>query len=109
MAIDLEGLITIREAARECHRSPETVRRWVWGGKLHAEKVGNHLFVSRSDLGLVCQRTEADRRAARLAALDELDELRERIRRYAGTFNVVEDLERSRESHPYVSSNDDER
>lgn len=109
MVIELEDFITIREAARECHRSAETVRRWVWDGKLHAEKLGNQLFVRRADLDRLRQRSAADKRAARLAALDKLDELRERIRQHGGAFNVVEDLERSRESHPHVGSSGSDR
>lgn len=63
MTVDLEGLTTIREAARECHRSTETVRRWVWAGKLHAEKVGNQLFARRSDLGRLCKETAEQTRS----------------------------------------------
>lgn len=43
-------LISVREAAAVCHRSEETVRRWVWSRKLSAQKIGNQLFVKRSDL-----------------------------------------------------------
>ncbi len=44
-----DELISVREAARECGRNMETVRRWIWGGKLPAEKLGNQLFIKRSD------------------------------------------------------------
>lgn len=33
--------VTVREAARLSRRSPETVRRWIWSGRLPARKVGN--------------------------------------------------------------------
>jgi excisionase family DNA binding protein len=40
-----EQLLTVREVARRCNRSEETVRRWIWSGKLPARKIGNQLFV----------------------------------------------------------------
>lgn len=100
MVIELEGFITVREAARECERSPETIRRWVWDGKLRAEKVGGQLFVRKSDLGRLCKVSAEQRRAKRLAALQQLDELRKRIHERGGGFDVMEALYRSRESHP---------
>ena len=45
-----DELISVRQAAKECGRNPETVRRWIWNGKLTAEKLGNQLFVKRSVL-----------------------------------------------------------
>jgi excisionase family DNA binding protein len=45
-----EDLMTVREVARACHRSEETVRRWIWSGKLPARKLGNQLFAKRSDV-----------------------------------------------------------
>ena len=49
--------INVREAAKECGRNPETVRRWVWSGKLPAQKLGNQLFIKRSDLASYCRET----------------------------------------------------
>ena len=43
-------LLTVREVARLCDRTEETVRRWIWSGRLPARKIGNQLFVSRLDL-----------------------------------------------------------
>lgn len=100
MVIEFDGFVTVREAARECQRSPETIRRWVWDGKLHAEKLGNQLFVKRSDLNVICKATAEQRRAKRTAALQQLDELRKRIHERGGGFDVLEALDRSRESHP---------
>jgi hypothetical protein len=55
MEIDIEDkLISVREAAKECDRNPETIRRWIWSGKLPAEKLGNQLFVKRSILQSFC-------------------------------------------------------
>ncbi len=52
-----EELISVREAARMCNRNMETVRRWIWGGKLPAQKLGNQLFIKRSDLASYCRET----------------------------------------------------
>lgn len=45
-----ERLLTVREVARRCHRSEETIRRWIWSGKLPARKLGNQLFVEEGDV-----------------------------------------------------------
>ena len=37
--------VTVQEAARRVHRSPETIRRWIWSGKLPATKRGNKYYV----------------------------------------------------------------
>lgn len=42
--------MTVREVARACGRTEETVRRWIWSGKLPARKLGHQLFVARSDV-----------------------------------------------------------
>lgn len=52
-----EKLISVREAAKECGRNMETVRRWIWAGKLPAEKLGNQLFIKTSDLASYCRET----------------------------------------------------
>jgi len=52
-----DELISVREAARECGRNAETIRRWIWSGKLPAEKLGNQLFIKRSTLATFCRET----------------------------------------------------
>lgn len=47
---DQDDLLTVRDVARACKRSEETVRRWIWSGKLQARKLGNQMFVKRTDL-----------------------------------------------------------
>ena len=89
-------LISVREAARECGRNMETIRRWIWGGKLPAQKLGNQLFIKRSDLASYCRlparsapakvgettvRYDAGRR---LHVIKQLRRLRERIRARIG-------------------------
>ncbi|MBA3876266.1 MAG: hypothetical protein C0498_04905 [Anaerolinea sp.] len=43
-------LLEVRHAAMLVGRHPETVRRWVWSGRLAARRSGNRLLVARSDL-----------------------------------------------------------
>jgi len=50
-----DELLSVRDAAKQCGRNPETVRRWIWSGTLHAEKLGNQLFIKKSDLIPFCQ------------------------------------------------------
>jgi excisionase family DNA binding protein len=40
----------VKSAARLAGRTPETIRRWVWSGRLKAHKRGNKLVVQRSDV-----------------------------------------------------------
>jgi excisionase family DNA binding protein len=54
---DEGDLMTVREVARACHRSEETVRRWIWSGKLPARKLGNQLFVEKADVDAMPQPT----------------------------------------------------
>jgi len=42
--------IDVLAAASIAGRSAETVRRWVWSGRLRAHKRGNKLLIDRSDL-----------------------------------------------------------
>ena len=43
-------LVDIRQAATDTGRSAETVRRWIWSGKLAATKRGNRLLIERAEL-----------------------------------------------------------
>ena len=100
MATGLDEMVTVREASRERHRTAETVRRWIWEGKLPAQKLGNQLFVRRADLAQLGS-GEQPGLAERLAALDEAGAVRERIaQRIGGTIDILEALDRSREAHP---------
>ncbi|MBI4596472.1 MAG: helix-turn-helix domain-containing protein [Candidatus Tectomicrobia bacterium] len=55
MANKKDDIINVREAAQECGRNMETIRRWIWAGKLPAQKLGNQLFIKRSDLISYCR------------------------------------------------------
>lgn len=43
-------MIDVREAGRLASRNPETVRRWIWSGRLSAQRKGRRLLVSRDDV-----------------------------------------------------------
>ncbi len=43
-------LLDVRRAATLAGRHPETVRRWVWSGRLPARRRGNRLLVAREDV-----------------------------------------------------------
>lgn len=50
IVIDGVEMVDVHEAARLVGRSAETVRRWVWSGKVGAVKQGNKYFVPRAEL-----------------------------------------------------------
>lgn len=52
--------LTVPQAARRMGRSPETIRRWIWSGKLSSEKVGNQHLVDEADLGALEAASEVD-------------------------------------------------
>jgi excisionase family DNA binding protein len=43
-------LVDVRQAAALIGRHPETIRRWVWSGRIGARRRGNRLFVDRADV-----------------------------------------------------------
>ena len=45
--------ITVREAAQRAHRSEETIRRWIWSGRLPAHKRGNSYRIDVAHLDRV--------------------------------------------------------
>ncbi len=42
--------LTVPEAARRVGKNPETIRRWIWQGRLRSTKIGNQHFVEPDDL-----------------------------------------------------------
>jgi excisionase family DNA binding protein len=63
-------ILTVREAAVQVGRAPETIRRWVWSGRLAAQKRGNRLVVARKDLQRVAAGAQLPELSAWLEALD---------------------------------------
>lgn len=45
-----DELLEVRRAAALVGRHPETVRRWVWSGRLAARRSGHRLLVARADI-----------------------------------------------------------
>ncbi len=43
-------MLDVREAAGLARRNPETIRRWIWSGRLAARRQGRRLLVARRDL-----------------------------------------------------------
>lgn len=50
IVVDGVAMVDVREAAALSRRTPETIRRWVWSGRLRSVKSGNKLFVARADV-----------------------------------------------------------
>lgn len=50
VVVDGVEMLSVAEAARATGRGPETVRRWIWAGRLPARKQGNRLMIARADL-----------------------------------------------------------
>ena len=42
--------MAVREAADYAGRTAETIRRWIWSGRLTARRQGNRLLIARRDL-----------------------------------------------------------
>jgi excisionase family DNA binding protein len=45
-----DDLLTVRQVARACQRSEETIRRWIWSGRLPSRKLGNQHFIDHADV-----------------------------------------------------------
>jgi excisionase family DNA binding protein len=101
MTRETDTLLTVRQAANVARRTTETVRRWIWDGKLPARKLGNQLFIRREDLDRICGNDREVVKAKQRAALDEARRVREAIYRRTGHHvDVQAAIEESRESHP---------
>ncbi len=101
MVTELDNLITVREAAKECGRAEETVRRWVWSGKLKARKLGNQLYINKSDLAASFCKSRRTQERNRIDSLEKAWKVQDRIhKRLRRNIDILEALERSRESHP---------
>jgi excisionase family DNA binding protein len=64
-----DDMLDVRHAAQLIGRHPETVRRWVWSGRLASRRQGNRLLVARADVEALAG--HLDRRVASLAAWAE--------------------------------------
>jgi excisionase family DNA binding protein len=113
---DLDGMITVAEAARRLGRSLEQVRRYLREGKLKGQRIGGQWFVEEASLPLRYQARSGPSASIREpvaimekakltkeeieALVKRIDANREAIRRRLGRdLDVVELLRRSREGH----------
>ena len=95
----LEELVSVREASKESGRNMETVRRWIWSGKLPAQKLGNQLFMKRSDLEAFLKDTNKQE-PDRFRFIERAVALQERIRAKTGVeFDVSALIEESRQRY----------
>lgn len=49
-SVDGVEMLSVEEAARLARRTPETIRRWVWSGRLPARRAGRRLLVDRREV-----------------------------------------------------------
>jgi len=93
--------ITVPEAARRVGRNPETIRRWIWSGKLASERVGTQHLVDTERVDAL-----ATGRGARAGQSGDLKAWVAEVRRLQQQFpadfrgiDVSEALRRTREEH----------
>jgi excisionase family DNA binding protein len=58
------GLLTLEEVAAVCHVSPETVRHWIWEGRLTAYKPGRAPLVKEAELLAFVEANETTKKRA---------------------------------------------
>jgi excisionase family DNA binding protein len=96
-----DEIMTVRQAARECGKNPETIRRWIWSGKLAAKKSGNQLFVKKTELDIVCSNKNApDRQQSMFKFIERAANLRKEIKesgKVLDTVAIIEDIRKERE------------
>jgi len=98
----VEELITVREASKQSGRNMETVRRWIWSGKLPAQKLGNQLFIKRTDLRRFLNGLSVNKHGAqdKVESIERAVALQKRIRARTGTdFDISALIEESRGGH----------
>jgi excisionase family DNA binding protein len=96
--IDLEGTISVAEAAKRLKRSTEQVRRYLREGKLRGQRVGNQWFVEEKSLHETPENRPLIPPELTQAVLDLRREINEeRERRGDPPFDVIEMLRRLRE------------
>jgi Helix-turn-helix domain len=60
--------LTVRQAARRARRAEETIRRWIWSGRLPARKRGHTYVVLERDLDAASRVSRASAGADRRTA-----------------------------------------
>ena len=94
--IEVEGMISVAEAAKRLNRSIEQVRRNLRDGKLKGQRIGNQWFVDRASLARDLKSEPLIPREL----VEKIRQTREAIYQRNGiVFDVVEELRRDREGH----------
>lgn len=52
--------LTVPEAAARANRTQETIRRWIWAGRLRSRKVGNQHVIDEGDLERILAHGDAE-------------------------------------------------
>lgn len=50
IVVDGVEMVDVQEAARLARRTPETIRRWVWSGRVTSVRQGNKLFLPKAEV-----------------------------------------------------------
>lgn len=88
MALTLGEELDVQTAARLTGRTAETIRRWVWSGRLKARKRGNKLMVRKSDV----ERLAGSGRQAALSLQAWAEMARKALEDCRGTHSSAADL-----------------
>jgi len=52
-------VLTVSEAARRVRRNPETIRRWIRGGRLRSQRIGSQHLTEEADLQQILDEPDA--------------------------------------------------
>lgn len=88
ICVEFYTMLTVPEAARRAGRSAETIRRWIWNGRLPARKIGNQHVIETEALDALVGRDESEREVAAAGDIPHewrdwfarVDDLHERLR-----------------------------
>jgi excisionase family DNA binding protein len=86
-----QGELTVREAAQRVRRSEETIRRWIWTGRLPARKQGTSYRIDIAHLDHVAIEYEPEHRGREAEEsglsswLDDLDQWKAGLSARPGT------------------------
>ncbi len=50
-------MLTVIEAAQSLGRHPETVRRWIWSGRVRSEKIAGRHMIAEGELRRIASHT----------------------------------------------------
>jgi excisionase family DNA binding protein len=91
----MSDILTVPEAARQAGVHPETIRRWIWSGRLQARKIGNQHVIEPEALKRA-QRPEPlpkPRPGAARSWAEWLEGVRETNRKHPVEPGIFEDLD----------------